>query len=64
MKKPLVLAAFLLPAATMSLAAQGADPVGPVVSQAMFAQTGGKYVGPKCSADKGKHFKVSSGAPT
>ena len=62
MKKPLVLAAFLLPAATMSLAAQGADPVGPVVSQAMFAQTGGKYVGPKCSADKGKHFKVSSGA--
>lgn len=62
MKKPLVLAAFLVPVVTMPVAAQGADPVAPIVSQAMFAQTGGKYVAPKCSADKGKHFKVSSGA--
>jgi tetratricopeptide (TPR) repeat protein len=62
MKKPLVLAAYLLPMATMPLAAQGADPVAPLVAQAMFGQTGGKYVAPKCSADKNKHFKVSSGA--
>lgn len=32
------------------------------VSRAMFAQAGRKYTPPKCSADKGKHFKVSSGA--
>jgi tetratricopeptide (TPR) repeat protein len=31
------------------------------VSRAMFAQTGRKYVPAKCSADKNKHFKVSSG---
>lgn len=31
------------------------------VSQAMFAQTSRKYAAPKCSADKNKHFKVSSG---
>jgi tetratricopeptide (TPR) repeat protein len=43
-------------------AAQSPGSNSTVVSNAMFAQTGGKYVGPKCSADKGKHYKVSSGA--
>jgi tetratricopeptide (TPR) repeat protein len=62
MKKPLVLVAFLVPLVTMSAAAQVADPAAPLVAQAMMGQTGGRYVAPKCSADKGKHFKVSSGA--
>ena len=62
MKKPLALAAVLVQTLSLPLAAQGSDPAGPLVAQAMFAQTGGKYVAPKCSADKNKHFKVSSGA--
>jgi len=62
MKKPLVLAAVVVPMLTAAAAAQGADPAAPIVSNAMFAQTGGKYAAPKCSADKNKHFKVSSGA--
>ena len=62
MKKPLVLAAFLVPLASAPAAAQSADPAAPLVADAMMAQTGGRYVAPKCSADKGKHFKVSSGA--
>jgi tetratricopeptide (TPR) repeat protein len=61
MKKPLVLAAFLVPLGTVTAAAQSVDPA-PLVAQAMMGQTGGNYVAPKCSADKGKHFKVSSGA--
>jgi tetratricopeptide (TPR) repeat protein len=57
MTKQLALGTLALAALTMPLAAQNNE----AVSKAMFAQAAGKYVAPKCSADKDKHFKVSSG---
>jgi tetratricopeptide (TPR) repeat protein len=56
------LAALAAAFAATPLAAQQAQSAGPLVAQAMFGQTGGKYVAPKCSADKNKHFKTSSAA--
>ena len=55
MMKRLVLGALALVVATPAMAQNE------VVSKAMFAQASGKYVAPKCSADKNKHFKVGSG---
>ena len=56
-KKPLMVSAFLVAINAMPAAAQTND----AVSKAMFAQAGGKYRPPACSADKGKQFNVSSG---
>ena len=55
MTKQLVLGVLALVVATPAMAQNE------VVSKAMFAQASGKYVAPKCSADKNKHFKVGSG---
>ncbi len=38
------------------------DDVAKKVSDAMYAQTSGKYVAPSCSANKNKHFKVTGAA--
>lgn len=54
----LLTTAFVAASAT-GLAAQGIQ--NEVVSRAMFAQAGRKYAPARCSADKNKHFKVSSG---
>lgn len=43
-------------------AAYAQDDVAKKVSEAMYAQTAGKYVAPSCSATKNKHFKVSGAA--
>jgi tetratricopeptide (TPR) repeat protein len=51
----------LLAVAAVPVAAQQPAHYDPAVAKAMLA-AGGKYVPPACSADKNKHFKVSSGA--
>ena len=56
MKQPLMVSALLMTTLAVPAAAQNE-----AVSKAMFAQTGGKYRPPACSADKGKQFNVSSG---
>ena len=56
MKQPLMVSAFLMTILVVPAAAQNE-----VVAKAMFDQASGKYRPPACSADKGKHFNVSSG---
>ena len=57
MTKSLMVSALLVSVTALPATAQSND----AVSKAMFDQAGGKYTPPACSADKGKHFNVSSG---
>lgn len=49
-------------ASATATAAHAQNDIAKKVSDAMYAQTSGKYVAPTCSANKNKHFKVSSAA--
>lgn len=61
MTKRLGMIVLLASAAPMAAVhAQQADPLAAKVADAMQAQTSGKYRPAQCSADKGKHFKVSA----
>lgn len=61
MELHLTMTKLLVPGVLALVVATPAMAQNEVVSRAMFAQASGKYVAPKCSADKNKHFKVSSG---